>query len=254
MSKEQVYKTLSEVHEAFPLWEREGEALSFALALWYKATHLVTEASEVKLREKELADAVFQKLYSSLRKCLTDDLRRLLIRYHARGIGTTAAVEAILTDDAYENITPFYTFRYSNVCGFKNIKDYLVGRLSYLKPSHPRFPKKFSDLWQEERQNYMDAIKEIPLTAPGERLQKLSEHYFELESLFEKSERATDKERYHKCMMRTLAGIELMTREPVHKSLPTQLVEEKRSPALPTPETDNVIDVEVEPTVAVRNE
>ncbi|MYF99901.1 hypothetical protein F4212_12350 [Candidatus Poribacteria bacterium] len=245
--KQERYNTITEVFEAFPLWESEGKAYEFASALWETAKPIVQRISERDLSESELVEETGLALYRDgvFTKCLTDNLRRLVVRYHARGITTTNAVEAILLDDTYRKITPFYFFRYADICGFNKIKAFLVGRLSYLKPSHPRWPeKKFGALWCEERQNYIDTIKEIPLTQPQERLQKLSEHYADLESLYKNAESASDKERYHKCMMRTLAGIELMTRDPATKSL--SLTQERRPQALPDPKSSDVIEIELQ--------
>lgn len=248
LEKQGEFLTLAAVHDAFPCWESDKQVLEFGLALWQTAIEVVRAELKDEEESEALADAVFQALkdYGSLKKCLTDSLRCLIVRYHARGMSTVDAVEAIILDEAHENITPFYLFKHSNVCGRKNIKDFLVQRLGYLKPPHPRFPKKYAHLYREERQEYLDAIQDIPLVKPEERVQKLSQHYEELEVLFNNAERATDKERYHKCMMRTLAGIDLMTREPAHKVIPEQLTTEKRSPALSEPEQSDVIDVAAE--------
>lgn len=255
MKKQGEFSTLAQVHEAFVCWESENQVVDFGKALWKTATKLVHAESKNNYDQEQLADAVFQKLYSngSLTACLADGLRRLIIRYHAHNMRTVDAVETIIFDEAYAHITPFYLFRHCNVCGFKNIKGFLVQRLGYLKPLHPRFPKKYADLYQEERQDYFDAIQDIPLVEPVERVQKLSEHYEELEVLFKNADKTTDKERYHKCMMRALAGIDLMTREPADKAMPEQLTTEKRSPALAKPEQNNVIDVSAE-VVAVKED
>ena len=234
MAEHPEYKTLKEVIEAFALWEQEKKAHSFGYTLFETAQHIVgTDPDEIY--------GIFLQT-GILSECLTDDFRRLVIRYHARGVSTTTAIEAILSETTYQHITPFFFFKFRDVCGYDNIKRYLVSRVSYLKPSHPRFPhNKFGEFWAEERAAYVDTIKEIPLTQPQERLQKLSEHYTELETLYREADRATDKERYHKCMMRTLAGIELMTRAPVHKSLPRA--------------DTNVIEVDAQPTpIEVKNE
>lgn len=255
LKKQDEFSTLPQVHEAFVGWESEKQVEEFGMALWGTAKNLVRAESEYKESSEGFVDAVFLKLYrnGSLTACLTDGFRRLIVRYHAQNMRTVDAVEAILLDETYRQITPFYLFRHSNVCGFQNIKDFLVGRLGYLKQPHPRFPKKYADLYREERKNYIDSIQDIPLVQPVERVQKLSEHYEELEVLFRNAESPSEKERYHKCMMRTLAGIDLMTREPAHKAMPEQLTTEKQSPALPKPEQDDVIDVAVE-VVAAKKE
>ena len=246
MSDTVEYETLDGVHDALVSWESEGKAYEFGDALWKTAEKCVrSEPKSEYYGKQKRATAVFLVLRreGSLRRCLTDDFRRLVIRYHARGLSTTAAIEAILSDDSMSGVTPFWVFKHSGVCGYKNIKDFLVSRVSYLKPSHPRFPKKFSDYWRSERADYVDTIKEIPLSHPIEQLSKLSEHYTELEMAYESAQSAMDKERFHKCMLRTMAAIHLITRDPsVSASRGGAAIPEASRHALGTPPAD-VIDI-----------
>lgn len=242
-NKEKKYQTLAEVHEAFSQWELNGQAYNFAFNLWKTAEYLVYKTSTAHLTDEYLVGSTLYHS-GSLTKCLTDDFRRLIVRYHARGVSTTTAIESILLDDTYANITPFYLLRHDNVCGYENIKDFLVGRLSYLKPSHPRWPeKKYGDLWREERSAFVDTIGDIPLTQPVEQLQELSEHYIELKGLYRRARSAADKERYHKCMMRSLAGIHQLTQVPVYKSLSKPQTHEKEPGALPKSDQEDIIDI-----------
>lgn len=247
MADKQVdYQTLKEVREAFKSWESEGKAFDFAWHLWKTAEKLVHETSKEYLTKVELAKAVGLKLhhFGCLTVCITDDLRRLMIKYHARGVSTTAAVESIIMDDAYRDVTPFYLLKHGDVCGYENIKNFLVGRLSYLKPSHPRWPeKKYGKLWKEERSEYVDKIRGIPLTQPEEQLQELSDHYIELKTLFQNADKPSDKERYHKCMMRVQAGIYQMTRDPAYKSLSKPNIQGNEPVALPKPEQEDIVDI-----------
>ena len=240
------YETLDEVHEAYVNWESEGKAGEFAWALWQTAEKCVHAKSKEDLSNKELVNKVFQELEygGSLTKCLTDDFRRLVIRYHARGLSTTNTIESILNDESVKHVTPFWVFGQSVVCGYQNIKSFLVSRLSYLKPSHPRWPqKKFGDFWRSERAGYVDRIKDIPLTQPVEQLNKLSEHYADLETQYENANKATDKERFHKCMLRTLAAIHLISRDPSIKSQSHALTQENRTSALQQPKQEDIIDI-----------
>ena len=144
MSDNQVYDTLLDVHERFVNWEAEGKARAFACALWKTAEMYVKHEYGDRLTAEQQANRVFQMLLSakSLTRCLTENLRRLIVRYHAHNLSTTTAVETILLDEEMEHITPFYLLKYNNVCGFVNIKNFLVQRLGYLKPAHPRWAKK----------------------------------------------------------------------------------------------------------------
>ena len=247
MENQVEYETLDEVYEAYVSWESERKALEFSYALWKTAEKCVRAESKTDLYSKEnLVNAVFQKLKydGSLAQCLTDDFRRLVIRYHARGISTTNTIESILLDDSLEHVTPFCLLCYQDVCGYQNIKIFLVSRVSYLKPSHPRWPeKKYGDFWRSERATYVDRIKDISLTQPIEQLEKLSEHYTQLKWEYENAKKATDKERFHKCMMRTLAAIHQISRDPSIKSQPHPLTQEQQTPALQQPQQEDTIDI-----------
>ena len=239
------YETLDEVHEAYVNWESAGKAFEFGRALWQTAEKSIPDESRTGF-PGDLANEVFEFLRSagSLAKCLTDDFRRLVIRYHAQGLPTTNAIEWILLDESMEHVTPFWVLRHSDVCRYENIKSFLVSRVSYLKPTHPRWPeKKFGDFWGSERAGYVDQIKNIPLTHPAEQLQKLSEHYADLETEYENAKRATDKERFHKCILRTLAAIYQISRDPSIKSQSHALTQENRTSALQQPKPEDIIDI-----------
>ena len=153
------------------------------------------------------------------------------------------------------DITPFWLLKYRYACGVENIKNFLVSRLSYLKPSHPRWPeKKFGAFWRAERAAYVDVIKDIPLTQPQEQLSRLSEHYTDLEMQYQNAERATDKERFHKCMVRTIAAIHQLTRDPclTSQQQPVSVGAEPTQPALQSPQQD-IIDIPAEKTTVANS-
>lgn len=251
MASKTSYETLEDVRQAFLLWESEGKSYAYGCALWQKAEALVRASENSVSGEDEFATAVYWLLFNEgiLKDCLTDGLRRLIIRYHARAISTTLAVEAILKDPAMKDVTPFYVFKYSGVCGYKNIRDFLVERLGYLKRGHPRWPAKFEALWHEERAAYVDRIKAIPLTQPIEQLNKLEEHYEALETEFAKAERAIDKERYHKCMIRTMGAIHTLTRDPSIRTGEHALTSSDTPKALESPNSENVLEFSATPVV-----
>ena len=249
------YETLDDVHEAYINWESEGKAIKFAWALWETAEKCVCAEPERYQFYEKLKDKIFAKLNGagSLSKCLTEDFRRLVIRYHARGVSTTKTIELILSDESIREVTPFGFLTADGICGYENIKSFLVSRLSYLKPSHPRWPeKKFGDFWRSERASYVDQIKDIPLTQPLEQLEKLSEHYTNLEELFKNAKRTTDQERFHKCMMRTLAAIHQISRDPSIKSQQHALTQEHQTPALQQLQQEDII--EITPATAANQE
>lgn len=242
MAEKKMYDTLKEVHNDFIDWESERKAFNFAQALWETAEHLVLEEAKRKTRnQEEIADAVFLELQStgSLRHCLTDTFRKAIIRYHARGVPTTLAIEQILANDDMRNVTPFWLFKHSNVCGDQNIKNFLAQRVGYLKPTHTRWPeKKFGEFWRSERKEFVDALKDIPLTHPLEQVAELQEHYSELKTLFTDATQPADKEQYHKCMMRTMGAIHTMTRDPSVKAQIPAITQQKQTQALEQPKEE----------------
>lgn len=254
MSEIKVYETLESVIEAHPNWEQEQNAYRFGVDLWQTAEKAV-KSDEPSLRDDKLADAVFRYLNNNgvLAGCLTDMFREQVVRLYARGLSTTEIVKEILGNDVWKDITPFYLFKYRDVCGYDNIKRFLVDRLGYLKRSHARFPvKKYGAIWKEERASYLEGLDEIPMANPREQLHELSDHYQKLRVLFDEALDPKDKERYHKCMMRALAAIHLVSRDPSIAQSSTALIQEKRPRALPEPNTDNIIDINTDETEVVR--
>ena len=257
MAQEKMYQTLKEVHNDFIEWESEEKVYNFARALWKTAEFIVLEEAEEKDRcfdsKDECADAVFLKLKSSgsLRHCLTDTFRKAIIRYHVRGISTTQAIQHILANPEAQYLTPFWTFGHRYVCGKQNIKHYLTQSVGYLKPTHPRWPeKKYGEYWRSERKEFVDALKDIPLSKPIEQLAKLQEHYSQLETLFTNATQPADKERYHKCIMRTMGAIHTITYDPSIKAQTQAITQEQPTQALEKPK-ENVIEIST-PNVVVK--
>lgn len=248
MKQEEFIKKLFEIKEKYPDWEENEKAWDFGMDVWIATEDYISSKQDIKiLSQDDLASQVFSELkdISLLKHFLTDDLRRLVIRYHARNKSTTDAVLSILRDERMKPITPFYLFKHSNVCGFENIKSFLVARLGYLKPSDVRWPeKKYGKYWCEARAEFVDNIQNIPLSQPEEQLQKLSEHYQELENAYREADKATDKERFHKCMLRTMAAIHLITRDPrIKASDVPEITQESRTQALPSPNDEQILDI-----------
>lgn len=255
MAEKKVYETLGEVIDAHKEWEREQKARQLGYDLWQTAEKRVKDKdSEARYyKTDQLADAVFWELRNGgiLSICLTDTLRENVVRLHARGMTTTEIVEHILGDEQWEYITPFYLFKFNNVCGGKNIKMFLVSRLGYLKKSHPRFPhKKYGDIWTEERKQFLETLNDIPLATPREQLRELTEHYQKLKDLFDESVESKDKERYHNCMMKTMAAIHLIGRD-ANAHMPQAITQEKKPKALTSQNNENVLEIRVQDTEIV---
>lgn len=239
-------KKLEDIHQKdFLNWEEDRKADQFGRALW-AATEEYIQIEHEFLSRDELADKVFDALkgVGFLTHFLTDNLRKIVIKYHVRNQSTTDAVLAILCDERYKDITPFYLFKFSNVCGFENIKKFLVARLSYLKPGNVHFPqKKYGKLWDEARQEYLDNLKDIPLTSVEEQLQALSEHHQDLTKAFREADKPTDKERFHKCIMRTMAAIHLITQNTSINANRTPALKQENRPALQHADDTQIIEI-----------
>ena len=118
MDEQKMYDTLKEVHNDFIDWESEGKAYNFAWNLWKTADFIIAYEAEKEDRyfksKEDVANTVFLKLKQagSLRRCLTDNFRKGIIRYHARGISTTQAIEQILANPDAQYLTPFGFFKH----------------------------------------------------------------------------------------------------------------------------------------------
>lgn len=253
MSAVKVYASLDAVLEVYRGWESEGTVYEFACAICQTAAHLLQGVMGIDAYEKLTHEKFAVKAFDMLKEkkvlthCLTDRLRQQVIRYHARGYSTTEGVYALLFEDQMKDVTPFWSFKFENVCGAQNISDFLVSRMSYLKPTHPRWPhKKFGGYWQTERAAYVETLKDIVLTHPTEQVKELTEHYTDLKGLYQRSKSIVDKVRLHECMMRTLAALHVLTRDPSVKSVSDGLLVEKQQ-ALPKPTDEGILDVPVVP-------
>ena len=212
MTDAQIREQISKINARHYNWETNTKANDYAHDLW--STTLQCIPDKDKTDEKAIVQQTFDILLDTgtLAKCLTDNFRKLIIRHHARGLATVQAVNFILSDDEMQNITPFYHFRHANVCGYENIKSFLIQRVSYLTPTDARWPhKKYGEYWKKERQEYIDTITEIPFTNRKEQLARLSKHYLQLEEEFVRAMDAKDMERIHKCKLQTIAAINVLT-------------------------------------------
>lgn len=203
---------MDKIHQQNQNWENNGKAADYAHELWH-AAHNCIQDKENKDKQ-ELAKATYDILRcsGSLAKCITDNFRRLIIAYHARGIPTAQTIELILNDETLRDITPFHLFKHENVCGYHNTKDFLTMRLSYLKPTDPRWPhKKYGQHWQKERHHYLQSIMDLPYTTIQEQIAALTEHYATLHTQAEQVYDFKDIEKIHKCKLQTIAAINILT-------------------------------------------
>lgn len=212
MTHTEIEKAINKVHQQNKDWESRGNAYYYAHQLWVEAHDCIGDIQNTD--QKTLAKQTYDILHQtgSLAKCLTDNFRKLVISHHARGLTTSQTIDWILPDEMLKNVTPFHVFKYANVCGYENIKNFLLMRMSYLKPTDPRWPhKKYGEYWKKERQQYKEAINDMPLTDIKEQIAALSEHYAMINTRINESYESIDFERLHRCKLQTIAAINILS-------------------------------------------
>ena len=213
MTDTQIKEHINKVHARNINWEINKGAFKYGQQLW-EATLQCIENVDTN-DDKTNANQTYHilSLTGSLSKCLTDNFRKIVISYHARGLTTSQAIDQILYDEDLLYDTPFHVFKFSNVCGYDNIKKFLLQRISYLKPTDPRWPhKKFGEYWKNERQEYLNAIDDIPLSNKKEQIAALFDHFTTLNTHFNAVNEAIDIERLHRCKLQTIVAINSLTR------------------------------------------
>ena len=155
-------------------------------------------------------------LYPFYPKCLTDSLREVAVRGHARGMSTTAVINDLIFED--KDLSPFAVWKHDNICGAKYLREYLHPQLVYLKASNPRFPKKYRAAWADERERFTQALTGIPMSTAVEQVQALSDHYAKLVEAYDAAEDVKDKVSLSNAIVKTVAGLYAVTRDPVYES------------------------------------
>lgn len=149
-------------------------------------------------------------------KCLTDSLREVAVRGHARGISTTDVINDLIFED--EDLSPFASWKNNNVCGAKYLRTYLHPQLVYLKASNPRFPKKYRAVWADERERFQEALTGIPMSTAVEQVQALSDHYAKLVAARDAAEDVKDLVALSNALVKTVAGLYTLTRDPFYQN------------------------------------
>ena len=143
---------------------------------------------------------------------LTPELRERAVKLHARGNSTVNVIKQILSP-ACKTPNVFY-FLGQYPTADKRIIDWLTPRFAYLKLGSSSFPKKYMEMWQEERAAYLDEIKEMPLTETVEQVQALSDLYSRLDDAFNNAETDRGKAQISASMVKVMSGLYTLTRDP----------------------------------------
>ena len=155
-------------------------------------------------------------LYPFYPKCLTDSLREVAVRGHARGMSTTAVINDLIFAD--KDLSPFAVWQHDNVCGAQYLRTYLHPQLVYLKASNQRFPKKYQAAWDDERERFTQTLTGIPMSTAVEQVQALSDHYGKLVEAYDAVEDVKDKVSLSNAIVKTVAGLYAVTRDPVYQN------------------------------------
>ena len=124
--------------------------------------------SEIEL----IQEIVEEKLLDYISRFITDSHREFIVRCHAKGVSTTHAVLELLKKD-----TAIARLGQKDALGGRKLGEILIHRLSYLKPGAARWPeKKYGAIWREAREEYKQAISDIPLTSQVEQIAMLAKH------------------------------------------------------------------------------
>jgi hypothetical protein len=103
---------------------------------------------------------------------ISDAHREFIVRCHARGISTSAAVWELMKEDETIN-----RLAQEDAIGINRLREMLIHRLAYLKPGSARWPEqKYGSVWREEREQHRQVISDIPFTSPVEQVALLAKH------------------------------------------------------------------------------
>ena len=111
-----------------------------------------------------------KELESYISSFILDEYREFVVRAHARGSSTSVAVMELMSAEK-----TMARLAQDDAMGFDGLRKELILRMSYLKPGTVRWPeKKYGAVWREAREEYKQAISDIPLTSTVEHIALLS--------------------------------------------------------------------------------
>lgn len=154
------------------------------------------------------------------RHTIKSHLREFAVKHHACGLKTADIISLLFSAPEHSHLTPLRHYVDHFPVMKQSCRDYLSTQLNYLKRGHPRFPKKYSQLWQTARTEHLQELQHLPLTHIHEQVAALQEHYLKLRQAYdqlpEHPEYTRDRERLTNAMNRTMSGIYQMTRDPAY--------------------------------------
>ena len=119
---------------------------------------------------KEIQENIRDELKRYVSSFISDAHREFIVRCHARGLSTSDAVRELIREDEVIN-----RLAQNDAMGPKQLKEILIHRLAYLKPSSTRWSeRKYGSVWRETREEYKQAIRDIPFTSQVEQVALLA--------------------------------------------------------------------------------
>ncbi|MXZ44678.1 MAG: hypothetical protein F4Z01_06875 [Gammaproteobacteria bacterium] len=135
--------------------------------------------------EQDLLDDIHWGIRYHLKKCiaffLSDKQREFIVRQHALGLTTADAAWRLINQDDVIN-----RLAQQDALGTKELKETLIQRLSYLKPTSSRWSeKKYGAVWTQAREQYKQAIADIPLSSQVEQVALLTKHVDRMDKMID---------------------------------------------------------------------
>lgn len=175
-----------------------------------------------------LSDTVYEELTEVIARFISDEHRKAIVRYHARGLSTTEAVAALINENSIMK-----RLAQPDAIGEKKLKALLIPRFAYLKPGTTRWPeKKYGAVWREERQLYTQEISNTPFSTSAERIALLAKHAERVNHTLNNKEHSVND-------LQSLTDTLTKTLESLEKLAPA---DQQPSADLPTPQLESVLE------------
>ena len=121
---------------------------------------------------KVIKDEIHKELGRWVSRFISDEHRKFIIRCHAQGMPSSAAVWELMVKDKIIN-----RLAQKDALGAEELRKMLIQRLAYLKPGTARWPeKKFGSVWREARDQYRRVVSDVPYTSKVEQVALLAKN------------------------------------------------------------------------------
>ncbi len=196
----ELFQTLSDRALADAVIERlqryAGDAIAEAVKEDSKLANSDLVASLKKVVRNELS--------RYLSRFITDEHRKFIVRSHARGLPTSAAVWELMLENQTIN-----RLAQADAMGGRELKECLILLMAYLKPGTARWPeKKYGAEWHEAREAHKQEMRNIPLTSKAEQVALLAKHAERIDRQLEnKTHDAKDFQTLTKSLTQTMESL-----------------------------------------------